>query len=105
VGGAGVVGIAVGGIFGVLTASAASQQKSDCSSSTNCSNRGQAASEHSVGSTDSTVSTVAFIAGGALLVTGAVLFFTAKRDHQTTGFVVAPTAGTHTAGMLLRGEF
>src|SRR5208283_503062 len=91
-GAVGVAGLAVGGIFGALTLTAVNQQKTDCSSASACSNRAQALSDHSTVSTDSTVSDVGFIAGGALLAIGAVLFFTAPSSSPatTTGLVIMP---------------
>jgi hypothetical protein len=109
VGGVGVAGLVVGGIFGVLTASAISAQKNDCASATNCTNYAQAQSDHSTWSTDGTISTVAFIAGGALVAGGAVLFFTAKpaaeQPAAATALVVAPSVGPGSAGMLVKGAF
>jgi hypothetical protein len=107
-GGVGVAGLAVGGVFGALTASAISAQKNDCASATNCSNFAQAQSDHSTWSTDGTISTAAFIAGGALVAVGAVLFFTAKRPAEqpaATSLVVTPSVGPQSAGMLLKGAF
>ena len=110
-GGVGVVGIGVGSVFGLLTASAISAQKSDCASSTMCLHPSQAASDHSTWTTDGAVSTAAFIAGGVLLAGGAVLFFTAPRRSEppanpgATGFVVMPSVAPGGGGMLLRGEF
>jgi hypothetical protein len=107
-GGVGVAGLVVGGVFGALTASAISKQKSDCASAANCPNYSQAASDHSTWSTDGTVSTVAFVAGGLLVAGGATLFFTAGDGpvrSSGTGLVVAPSLGPGAAGMLIRGEF
>jgi hypothetical protein len=108
-GGVGVAGIAVGSVFGLLTASAISKQKSDCASSTNCANAAQAASDHSTWTTDGTISTIAFIAGGALLAGGAIVFFTAghagTEQPAATGLMLVPSAGPGGGGMLLKGEF
>lgn len=106
--GAGVAGIAVGSVFGLLTASAANQQKTDCASPTSCAHVGQATTDHSTAQTDGAISTIAFIAGGALLVGGAVLFFTGSRSSEspaTSGLVVAPGVGPGGGGVLLRGTF
>jgi hypothetical protein len=107
VGGAGVVGLIVGGVFGGLTASEASQQKSDCSASASCPNRTTAANDHSSGETDSTVSTVAFVAGGVLAVTGAVLFFMPRRAGQTetTAVRIAPSVSPGGGGLVIQGGF
>jgi hypothetical protein len=95
-------------VFGLLTANAISQQKSDCASVTNCLHPAQAASDHSAWTRDGTISTAAFIAGGALLAGGAVLFFTAHHASESPAaarLVVVPGVGPGGGGMLLRGEF
>jgi hypothetical protein len=106
-GGAGVAGIAVGSVFGIMTLSQASQQKTDCASSTNCPHPDQAASDHASAGTDRTVSTVAFAGGGALLVAGAVLFFTAPHPMEPAAsrLVIAPALSTGGAGFVAKGSF
>lgn len=108
----GVVGVAslgVGGVFGALTFSATSKQKSDCASPTNCTNHGQALSDHSSAQTDGTVSDIALVAGGALLAAGAVLFFaagqSAERPAASTGLAMIPAIGPGAAGLSFRAEF
>jgi hypothetical protein len=106
--GAGAAGLAVGGVFGMLTLSEKSQQQTDCASSTSCTNRRVALGDHATGMDDSTISTVGFIAGGALLLGGAVLFFTAghaPEERPFTGLLVVPSAGPAGGGLSLRGEF
>jgi hypothetical protein len=108
--GLGVAGIAVGSVFGVMTLSQKSQQQSDCGSSASCTSSGhaQAVNDHSTGMTDSTISTIGFIAGGALLVGGALLFFTAGHPSDSpsaAGMLVLPGVGPGGGGMLLRGMF
>jgi hypothetical protein len=107
-GGVGVAGLVVGGVFGAMTLSEKSQQQSACGSGT-CSPAGhaQALNDHSSGMTDSTISTIGFIAGGALVVGGAVLFFTAHPSSQqpATGVLVAPSVGPGGGGVLLQGTF
>jgi hypothetical protein len=102
-GGLGVAGLAVGSVFGLLTFSATSAQKSACSSPTNCPLPGQAASDHSSATTEGAVSTVAFVAGGALLVTGITLFFTARTGDRTVS--AQPTVGRDGARLSVRWEF
>jgi hypothetical protein len=107
-GGAGVAGVAVGSVFGLLTASAISQQKTDCTSPTICPHPQQAASDHATWTTDSTISTATFIAGGVLLAAGAVLWFTAhppSEEPGVTGLMVVPSVRPGGGGMLVRGEF
>jgi hypothetical protein len=106
-GGAGVVGIAVGSVFGAMMLSEASKQKTDCPSA-GCANYSQAASDHSTGATDRTISTIGFIAGGALLVGGGVLFFTARHSSEPPAAartLLVPSVGPGGGGMFLRGEF
>jgi hypothetical protein len=106
--GLGVVGVGVGAVFGLMTSSQASQQKTDCASATSCKSHDAALSDHSSASTDGAISTASFIAGGVLLAVGGVLFFTgghAAEPGATTALVVAPSVGPGGAGMLLKGEF
>jgi hypothetical protein len=106
--GTGVAGVAVGSVFGLLTISAVNQQNTDCASMTSCSSPKSALSDHSSAQTDGTVSDVAFIAGGALLAVGAVLFFLptgASDSTPATGLLVAPSVGPGGGGLLLRGGF
>jgi hypothetical protein len=103
VGGLGIAGLAVGSVFGLLTFSATSAQKNACNSPTDCPNPGQAASDHSSATTDGAASTVAFIAGGALLVTGAALFLTARHGDVTVS--AQPMVGRDGAWLSLRGDF
>jgi hypothetical protein len=75
VGGAGVAGIALGTVFGLLASSKWSQAKNDCGHG--CPNGSPARSEENEASTDGTVSTIAFAIGGVALATGLVLYLTA----------------------------
>jgi hypothetical protein len=50
-----------------------------------------------------TYSTIGFIAGGALLVGGAVLYFTAPRAKASVGVGAAPMVGG--GGALIQGRF
>jgi hypothetical protein len=103
VGGVGVVGLGVGSAFGLLALSATNQQKTDCASPTSCPHVGAAATDHKSAQTDGAISTAAFIAGGALLATGGILFFSAPHSEKptTAGFIVSPGGG----GIWLRGQF
>jgi len=107
--GVGVVGLALGGVFGGLTLSEKSQQQSDCPNSTcSASGRASATNDHSAGMTDSAVSTAGFIAGGVLLVTGAVVFFTGHASDDrpgTTALQVTPGVGPGGGSVLLQGRF
>ena len=98
VGGAGVVGIGIGIAFGFVSKSTYDRAlASECGNNpSTCSLQGQ--QDGATAHTQATVSTVSFIAGGALLAAGAVLFFTAPK-----GMTVTPTVGREGAGLSLRG--
>lgn len=91
VAGAGVVGVAVGAVFGVITMGKASTLKSSCASYPRCSDASFASAQatYDSGHTSATISTVGFIAGGLLVAGGAVVYFTAPSG---TAVSVSPTA-------------
>jgi hypothetical protein len=104
VGGAGIVGLAIGTIFGVMASSSASSSKNECSTSS-CTNYSKSLSDYNSASTDGTISTVAFVAGGAAVAAGAILFFTApKASSSGTGFrwQFSPSVATG-LGLSVRG--
>jgi hypothetical protein len=106
--GAGVVGIGVGTVFGLMASSAWSSAKSACGGDIGqCRDPGSANSYKSTTNTDGTVSTVAFVAGGALLAAGGVLFLLGgKREAPTTTAIsVVPAIGQSQQGFLVRGTF
>jgi len=108
VGGLGVAGLAVGGVFGAMAFSQKSQEQSACGSACTAAGRAQALSDRSNGVTDGTVSTVGIAAGGALLVVGAILFFTAPHATEgsaTTGMLIVPLVGPGGGGLSMREEF
>jgi hypothetical protein len=105
IGGVGVAGVIVGGIFGIVSKSTWNKAVTECTAN------GGAVPDHCMGSsgpsdsssahTQAAVSTVAFIAGGALLATGVVLYLTAPK----AGMSVSPTVGLGSAGLDLRGSW
>ena len=106
--GAGVVGLVVGGAFGAMTLSAASQQKSDCATPTNCPNHADALAQHSNAQTYGTVSEVGLIAGGVLVAGGGVVFFTggsSEASPRRTGLWVVPEMGSQGGGVAVGGRF
>jgi hypothetical protein len=108
VGTVGILGLGAGGVFGFLTSSAWSKAKTDCGgSTTQCTNVSGGNSDRNTALTDATISTVGFIAGGALLVTGAVLVLTGGngKKESTTGLVVSPTLGPGEGGVAVMGRF
>lgn len=109
VGSLGIAGLAVGGIFGGMAASDWSSAKSE--SCPNCSpmKYQEASSDHNNAITAATVSTASFIAGGALVTAGVVLWFTAPSAHEAppspTALWLVPGIGPGSGGLLLRGGF
>ncbi len=80
VGGAGVVGVVLGGVFGGLTFSAWSNANNECPSHTGCSTK--ANNDRSDSVTYGTVSTVALIAGGSCWQVGSRS--TSRRPRTTS---------------------
>jgi hypothetical protein len=105
-GGVGVVGVALGAVFGIVASSKWSSAKSDCGPS--CGPDAPAQQEKSSAESAATVSTVGFVAGGVLLAAGLTLFLTAPPETKpaTTGALrVTPAVGPGEAALFLRGGF
>jgi hypothetical protein len=88
VGGVGIAGLAVGGIFAGLSVSAHDSYQNACGSAigaapNQCNQAGVNGERDAA--TKGTVSTVALIGGGALLATGATLFLLAPRARTQVG--------------------
>ena len=105
VAGVGVVGVGVGSVFGLMATSAQSEADKECNpDGTRCTRAGVEKNQdaHSA----ATLSTVSFIAGGVLLVGGAVLYFTAPKDTPKTALlrrVRVGAAPTPTGGAVMIG--
>jgi hypothetical protein len=102
-GGAGIVGIAVGSVFGVMAMGSESSSKNLCPTSA-CSNAA-AVSDDSNARSQATVSTVAMIAGGVVLAAGAVIFFTAPKARSATAIRVMPAVGAGEVGLRVGGAW
>lgn len=114
-GAAGVVGVALGGVFGGLTLGAVGDADESCvkvGGVFQCDAAG--ADLRRQAGAFSTVSTVGFIAGGVLVASGVVLWFTApstaapKPSRDTTarrGVWVAPILGATSVGLTAGGRF
>jgi len=108
--GAGILGVGVGGVLGLLANDAWNQSKEQCSaSSCPSAQRSAAVSNHDAAVTDGTAATVGFVAGGALLAAGAWFYFSGQSASASVGpagarLVVAPSIGPGGAGLTLRGE-
>jgi len=102
VGSAGIVGIAAGIVAGIVASSDANSLKSACGTGPTCDSSNQGTHDSAI--TWATVSDVAFIAGGAAIAAGAVVYLTAPRDPSAVSSVgIAPAArGT---GLSLVGRF
>jgi hypothetical protein len=105
--GAGVVGVALGSVFGLMTISEKNQGLADCRSSGACNNHAQAVSDRSSELTDGAISTAAFVAGGVFLAGGAALFFTARpsSERAAAAILVVPSVRRGGGGISVRGEF
>jgi hypothetical protein len=102
VGATGIVGLALGAVFGAMTFAAVSQQKSDCASAAICPNQSGALSEHSSAVAFGAVSTVAFIAGGALVAGGLLVVLLAPKRHAVA---LRPMMGPGLGGLFVGGGF
>jgi len=101
-GGAGLAGLGVGALFGVLAITRNSA--AHCNAANVCENPEARRDAQGV----ATVSTVGFIAGGVLLAAGAVLWFTAPSGEASparVGLGLSPLLAPGTAGLSLRGGF
>jgi hypothetical protein len=102
-GGAGVVGLVVGSVLGLVSKSSYDHAlQTECGNNPNgCSPQGIQDGQSAHG--QATASTVAFVAGGALLAGGAILYFTAPK---TSGVVIgAGSFGIGSTGMVVRGSW
>ena len=109
-GAAGLAGLAVGAVFGVLTIRdwSNSQSESECASPMQCPNHPAAVADHDRAETAGTISTVAFIAGGVLLATGLVAWLTSPSSGLEPAHASArlsPALGPGLAGVSVTGRF
>lgn len=102
VGAAGVVGLVVGSVFGLVSKSTYDHAlRSECGGNPDaCSTQGAQDGQTAHG--QAMVSTVGFIAGGVLLAAGAVLYFTAPSGRAIG---VAPAVGWNAAGLTVGGPW
>jgi hypothetical protein len=106
VAGAGVVGIGLGTYFGLAARSKNDESFAGGNCDTaGCNATGKQARNDALA--DATVSTVAFVAGGAALVGGVVLFLVSSKKESARAMHVeaAPMVGARTGGMAIRGTF
>lgn len=99
VGGLGAVGLGIGTYYGFKSKGTYDDAISHCpNGASSCDPYGVQRGRDA--HTQATVSTVTFIAGGALLATGAVLYFTAPDGTRAE---VSPMVGSRAAGVSLQG--
>lgn len=105
VGGAGILGVVLGSVFGLNAQSTWADARDNHCQNTVCDATGVTQNQDAKSS--ATASTIAFVAGGALLAGGAVLWFTAPSSHAASGTAlqVAPGFGPHAATLAVRGAF
>ncbi len=116
VGGVGIAGLALGSVFGILASGAKSDAKKACESGPSFTypgtcdptSRDTVDKSNSNAKSNATISTIGFIAGGALLAGGAVLYLTAPSAKSSTSAArlrLAPAVSPGTAGAVLGGAF
>ena len=100
-GGAGVVGLVVGSVLGLVSKSSYDHAlQTECGNNPNgCSPQGMQDGQSAHG--QAAASTVAFVAGGVLLGAGAVLYFTAPKSSVSVGTTVGPER----AGIVVTGAW
>jgi hypothetical protein len=107
-GGLGIVGVAVGSVFGLKTISAWSAAKSDCGATPPmpCPTKygPEVHQDEGAASKDGAISTFAFVAGGAGLVVGAWLWLTAPEASRNQVSIV-PVAGPSQGELTVHGRF
>jgi hypothetical protein len=105
VGGAGLAGIAVGSVFGIVAITKNNESKANCDSNDFCSVAGKA--DRNDARTAGTISTISFAAGGALLA-GGIAMYLLGGPHRTpsgAGLVVTPGVSAGTISIGARGAF
>ncbi len=104
VGGLALVGLGAG--FGLSAKSSLDDSNADnhCRADNKCDATGVAARDDAQSA--AVVSTIGFIAGGAALIGGTVLYFTApKRDAKPAALRVVPSGGPSSAGLMLHATW
>jgi hypothetical protein len=102
----GVVGIAVGSVFGLEAIARKSESNDHCHDGNHCDQTG--VDSRSAASTDATISTVTFGLGIAALAGGAVLYFTAPHARKSGAGLIhklTPSVGRGGGGLTFRASF
>jgi hypothetical protein len=102
-GGVGIVGVGVGTFFGIRTIVKKNEYERDSTPSGDCLSNECATASHDA-HTAGVISTIAFVAGGAFLATGAVLWFTAPKAKRASALLY-PVASSRSAGLAVHATF
>jgi hypothetical protein len=108
VGGLGLAGLAVGGVFGYRAIQAKNRQIEHCTSKASCPDYVKAAEANQDAKLAGVVSTVAFVAGVAMTSLGVVLVLTGPSQGggaEPTAVELAPSFGRNTAGLAVSGTW
>jgi hypothetical protein len=91
----GVGGIGVGSVLGLVSKSTYDRAQNECPSGNlgTCSGKAQYQQDFDSANSQATASTIAFIAGGALVATGALLFFLAPKTASGVTVGVSAVSG------------
>jgi hypothetical protein len=103
VAGVGLAGLVTAGVFGVLSISSHDAAKQWCNSTTNACVSQQGVDDRTAALGQGNASSILFVAGGVLLATGAVLWFTASSPKPTTHVGVG-ALGAGLFGLVAAGE-
>lgn len=105
----GAAGLATGAVLGLLANSAFSKAKSACDGTPSACPDAKVSTAtpfDNTAKTEANAATVAFIAGGALLATGGVLFLTGPRDDRAgVSVAIGPSVDARSAGLVIGGGF
>lgn len=108
VGAAGVAAVGLGLVFGAKARSTYSDAKAVCDPNLVCSNAADYAKAKDLMSdarSRATTSTVFVVGGGAAIVAGAILLFTAPRAQERASARIVPVTQDRGAGLAIVGEF
>jgi hypothetical protein len=100
----GLAGIGAGTVFGIMSKGRHDEAQAHCDASNRCDAAGLGLRDDAI--RNGTISTIAFAGGGAVLITGAILWLAAPSSTASHGGLrAAPSVGANTLGLNLRGEF
>ncbi len=103
-GGAGVVGLGVGTVLGIMATNHRNQSNAGpCDASDFCNPSGLSLRQQALG--EATASTVAFVIGLGALGGGVAAYFLVPSERTPTGIAVAPGSVGGAAGAIVRGHF